>query len=71
MIDCQNRFSCAALAAGEAAGALVRDRSCAAGTNGDADDAAAATVLLHSENFVRWIEGDFTPGAKVDDRSSG
>ena len=27
MIDCQNRFSCAALAAAEAAGALVRDRS--------------------------------------------
>ncbi len=23
------------------------------------------TYVLHSENFVRWIEGDFEPGGRV------
>jgi hypothetical protein len=23
------------------------------------------TYLLHSENFVRWLEGDFVPGATL------
>jgi hypothetical protein len=23
------------------------------------------TYLLHSHNFVRWIEGDFIPGGKL------
>lgn len=23
------------------------------------------TYLLHAEHFVRWLEGDFTPGGKI------
>ena len=26
------------------------------------------TYLLHAENFVRWREGDFTPGDRVKSR---
>ena len=29
---------------------------------------AKKTYLLHSENFVRWLEGDFEPGAKLEER---
>ena len=24
-----------------------------------------ATYLLHAQNFVRWLKGDFVPGAKL------
>ena len=27
--------------------------------------ATRKTYLLHAENFVRWIEGNFTPGATL------
>lgn len=26
---------------------------------------AKRTYLLHSRNFVRWLEGDFTPGGTL------
>ncbi|MDO8749789.1 MAG: hypothetical protein Q7K03_01400 [Dehalococcoidia bacterium] len=26
---------------------------------------AKRTYLLHSKNFVRWLEGDFTPGGTL------
>ncbi len=26
---------------------------------------ARRTYLLHSRNFVRWLEGDFTPGGTL------
>ena len=26
---------------------------------------AARTYLLHARNFVRWLKGDFTPGATL------
>ena len=28
-------------------------------------ESSKQTYLLHSEHFVRWLEGDFTPGANV------
>ena len=28
-------------------------------------DSSKQTYLLHSEQFIRWLEGQFTPGAKV------
>ena len=28
-------------------------------------DASKRTYLLHSWNFVRWVKGDFEPGANV------
>ena len=27
--------------------------------------ASKATYLRHAETFVRWVEGDFQPGARV------
>ncbi len=27
-------------------------------------DKTAQTYVLHSTNFVRWLKGDFVPGAK-------
>ena len=34
--------------------------------------ASKATYLRHAETFVRWVEGDFQPGARVSgNRRSG
>ncbi len=34
--------------------------------------ASKATYLRHAETFVRWVEGDFQPGARVpEDRRGG
>jgi hypothetical protein len=28
------------------------------------EDTTKRTYLLHARNFVRWLDGDFTPGAR-------
>lgn len=33
-------------------------------TQGLVSDKTAHTYILHSTNFVRWIKGDFVPGAR-------
>jgi len=33
-------------------------------------ESAARTYLLHSNNFCRWVKGEFEPGAKNKERSN-
>lgn len=33
-------------------------------------DTAANTYLLHSNNFCRWVKGEFEPGAKNKGRAT-
>ena len=33
--------------------------------------ASKATYLRHAETFVRWVEGDFQPGARVSGNRGG
>lgn len=33
--------------------------------------ASKGTYLRHAETFVRWIEGDFVPGAQVSEHREG